>query len=136
LAFFTWAGASGEVGTEWRFRITPPGEVTRPLVPDVSFVSKARLRDMSRAEKQEPLMAPDVAIEVRSSDDRQRYIDEKIRVYLVSGSTLVIVVDPQAEDLVTFDVRGRRRFVRSETFTHPALPGFALELEDLFAVLG
>jgi Uma2 family endonuclease len=135
VAFLTWARDGGEVGTEWCFRVTPPGEVTRPLVPDVSFVSRARLHGLSRAEKQEPLLAPDVAVEVRSPSDRQVYIDEKIRVYLASGSTLVIVVDPRAEDIIAFDVHGSQRFVRGETFAHPAIPGFTLDLEELFAVL-
>lgn len=134
-AFLVWAGDRGEVGPEWRFRVTPPGEVTRPLVPDVAFVSCARLRGLSREEKQEPLVAPDVAVEVRSPSDRQQYIDEKIRVYLAAGSSLVIVVDPRAENLAAFDTHGSRRFLRGEIFAHPAIPGFALDLEELFAIL-
>lgn len=39
-----WAGERGEVGTEWRFRVSPPGEPARPLVPDVSYVEVQRLR--------------------------------------------------------------------------------------------
>ena len=30
-----WADGRGEVGTEWCFRLEPPGEDIRPLVPDV-----------------------------------------------------------------------------------------------------
>ncbi len=37
-ALHTWVGARGEVGTEWRFRVQPPGEPARPLVPDVAYV--------------------------------------------------------------------------------------------------
>jgi hypothetical protein len=33
----------GTVGTEWEFRIAPPGEIRRPLVPDVAYLSYARL---------------------------------------------------------------------------------------------
>ena len=34
-----WAENRGEAGPGWRFRIAPPGEVVRPLVPDVSYLS-------------------------------------------------------------------------------------------------
>jgi Uma2 family endonuclease len=33
------AGVHGRVGTEWRFRIAPPGEIVRPFVPDVGFIT-------------------------------------------------------------------------------------------------
>jgi Uma2 family endonuclease len=39
-----WAAGRGEVGPEWRFRVAPPGEVRRPVVPDVAYVSNERLR--------------------------------------------------------------------------------------------
>jgi hypothetical protein len=35
-ALLAWAEGRGEVGSEWRFRVAPPGEVRRPLVPDVA----------------------------------------------------------------------------------------------------
>ncbi len=34
-----WAKGRGDVGTQWRFRIAPPGEVRRPVVPDVAYVA-------------------------------------------------------------------------------------------------
>ncbi|HEX3671662.1 MAG TPA: Uma2 family endonuclease, partial [Candidatus Cybelea sp.] len=38
-----WAQGRGRVGPEWRFRITPTGEICRPLIPDVAYVSDERL---------------------------------------------------------------------------------------------
>src|SRR5271165_50987 len=40
-ALGTWADetGSGRVGTEWDFRIAPPGEPRRPLVPDIAYLS-------------------------------------------------------------------------------------------------
>ena len=87
-ALGAWAEGRGEVRTEWRFRVTPPGEPTRPLVPDIAYVSYARLAGMTHDEKQEPRTAPDIVIEVRSPDDRQSHIDEKRRVYIAAGTTL------------------------------------------------
>ncbi len=77
-----WAERRGEIGTEWRFRVAPPGEVRRPLVPDVSYVSNERLRPLTDAEIEIPPLAPDVAVEILSPDDRRIDIDDKISVYL------------------------------------------------------
>ena len=33
----------GTVATEWHFKVKPPREVRRPLVPDVAFLSYERL---------------------------------------------------------------------------------------------
>lgn len=41
-AMNVWSRGRGEVGTEWRFRIEPPGEPRRPLVPDISYVKVER----------------------------------------------------------------------------------------------
>jgi Uma2 family endonuclease len=134
-ALGAWAEGRGEVGTEWRFRVTPPGEATRPLVPDIAYVSYARLAGMTHDEKQEPRTAPDAVIEVRSPDDRQSHIDEKRRVYLAAGTTLVILVDPQTAVVVAIDADTERRFTQNETLTHPALPGFEVELAPVFNAL-
>jgi hypothetical protein len=42
------AGRYGRVGTERRFRVAPPGEVVRPLVPDVAYLSYAALQQTRR----------------------------------------------------------------------------------------
>jgi Uma2 family endonuclease len=46
IALEAWgrAGGRGTVGTEREFRLKPPGEVRRPLVPDVAFISFDRLQ--------------------------------------------------------------------------------------------
>jgi Uma2 family endonuclease len=134
-ALGAWAEGRGEVGTEWRFRITPPGEPTRPLVPDIAYVSYERLAGMTHDEKQEPRTAPNVVVEIRSPDDRQSLIGEKRRVYLTSGTTLVILVDPRTATVLAIDANTERSFTHNETFTHPALPGFTLELAPVFNAL-
>ena len=47
-----WATGRGEVVPEWRFRLTPPGERTRPLVPDVAYISYESLDPLSPAERE------------------------------------------------------------------------------------
>ena len=76
-ALTRWAEGRGEVGPEWRFRVAPPGEVRRPLVPDVAYVSNERLRPLSYEELQLPPLAPDVAVEILSPGDRRIDIDDQ-----------------------------------------------------------
>jgi Uma2 family endonuclease len=130
-----WAVGRGEVGPEWRFRVAPPGEVRRPLVPDVAYVSNERLGMLSDEDLEIPPLAPDVAVEVLSPDDRRVDVDDKIDVYLRAGSSLVIVVDPRARMVELHD--GAKTVLLDETraIEHRALPEFSYPVRELFAVL-
>ncbi len=132
-ALDAWAGSRGEVGTEWRFRLAPPGEPRRPLVPDVAFVRVERLRARTHADIQAPEFPPDVAVEVLSPGEDVRDLDDKIDVYLRCGVELVLVVDTQTRALLAYDIEGAQRFSGCETFRHAALPEFALDLAPFFA---
>ena len=135
IALTRWAQGRGEVGPEWRFRVAPPGEVRRPLVPDVSYVSNARLRELTDRELQIPPLAPDIAVEILSPDDRRIDLDHKIDVYLRAGSSLVIVVDPQRRIVELHDRNGKSDLDENCVIEHAALPGFAYGVRELFAVL-
>ena len=130
-----WASARGEVGTEWRFRVMPPGEVRRPLVPDVAYVSNERLRPLSDRELEVPPIAPDVAVEILSPDDRRADLDDKIDTYLRAGSSLIIVVDPRRRVVELHDRDNVVHLNESAAIEHPALPAFSYLVSDLFAVL-
>ena len=130
-----WGSGRGITGTEWDFRVTPPGERTRPLVPDVAFVSFARLEATGNADTEYPRMAPDAVFEIRSPGDRQLDIDDKIATYLRAGAALIAVVDPQRRTLAWFAAGGSGEVHEGERFTHAALPGFTLDLALLFAQL-
>src|SRR5271166_4240742 len=130
-----WAGSNGEVGAEWRFRVAPPGEPARPLVPDVAFVSVERLRGLSGRDLQIPRLAPDAVVEILSPDDRRADVDDKIATYLAAGCRLVIVVDPGPRVVELHDPVARVDLREDETLTHRALPGFVLPLPNVFAKL-
>jgi Uma2 family endonuclease len=134
-ALAAWARGRGEVGTEWRFRVTPPHEITRPLVPDIAFVTNARLCCLYGNDLQQPPLAPDVAVEILSPGDERVDVDHKIGVFLRSGSTLVIVVDStlrvvELHDALAFHVRREHEFLE-----HAALPAFSYSIAELFSVL-
>ena len=131
-ALFDWEAGHGQTGIEWRFRVAPPGEIRRPLVPDVAFVRNERLAGLDGLELEAPEFSPDVAVEIRSPDDRVRRIEHKTGVYLATGASLVIVVDPSRRTVQLHDVRGVRELAGDDIIIHPALPGFSLALPELF----
>jgi Uma2 family endonuclease len=128
-----WARGRGEVGTEWRFRVPVPGEAVRPLVPDISYVENAHLENLSTAEIQAPLMAPDVAVEILSPDDAPDDVDDKIDSLILAGTQLVIVVDGDERTIVLHDPNRAKVLVEGERLEHEALPGFGLDLRAYFA---
>jgi Uma2 family endonuclease len=134
-ALAAWAEPHGDAGTEWRFRPAPAGEIRRPLVPDVSYVSDARLAGLEGRDLEAPPFSPDVAVEILSPDDRARNVEHKIAVYLATGASLVIVVEPRDRSVRLHDARGVRVLRGDDVLAHPALPGFSLPLPALFAPL-
>jgi Uma2 family endonuclease len=133
-ALNAWARRSGAgmVGTEWRFKILPPGEERRPLVPDVAFLSYARMPYDIQLYTDEPEIAPDAVVEVQSATDSQADILEKVRVYLAAGTTVVFLVDTEQRIVTVCDRSARRVVEESATLTHTAMPGFELAIIELF----
>jgi Uma2 family endonuclease len=127
-----WAHGRGAVGSEWQFRLAPPRELVRTLVPDIAYLSIERIGDASEEEMDAPLAAPSVAVEILSPEYRAAHVTHKIEVYLAAGSDAVIVVDPSAEVVVAHDPQGTRTFRRGERFEHPALPGFAFDVGEMY----
>jgi Uma2 family endonuclease len=132
-ALDAYAGNRGRVGTEWRFRIAPPGELRRPLVPDVSYVSMERLRSVPREEIEIPAFAPDVAVEVLSPGDDRRDVADKIDVYLRAGVRLVIEIDPRGRGVRLQDRAHLTELGERDILRHPVLLGFELALGPFFS---
>ena len=131
-----WARGLGDVGTEWRFRVTPPGEITRPLVPDVAYVSYERMMALSVAERETPPVAPDIVVEILPPDDRPADVAHKRDVYLAAGATTLLIVDPDRRTMDVFDAGGAHtEYHETDTYASGLFPGLTLSLADLFAEL-
>jgi Uma2 family endonuclease len=128
-----WARGRGEVGISWRFRVAPPGEIRRPLAPDVAYVSIERLRPLKGFDSECPPFAPDVPVEILSPDEPLEHIEHKTDVYLAAGSSLVIIVDPAKRSMCVHDANGVHELGGHDVLSHAALPGFSLPLEPYFA---
>jgi len=124
-------GKLGRLGPERGFTLrTNPDTV---LAPDISFV--ARERDVDDADVVGfPRIAPDLAVEVVSPNDRFSEIEERIAIYLQAGVRLLWIVDPQARRVTvhTPDQLPRRLGPADTLDGNNVLPGFALPLADLF----
>lgn len=79
------------------FRL-PSGNIR---VPDVSFVAAGRLAG-ERPPEGFPDLAPDLAVEVLSPDDRSRDVLDKVGEYLQAGVRLVWVIDPKRRAAATY----------------------------------
>ncbi len=136
MRLVSWAGDRGQVGQEWRFRIMPPGEITRPLVPDVAYMSYARLASLAPQDRETPPIAPDIVVEVRSPDDRAADIEEKLRVYLAAGTSMVLMFDPDRRTLDVFEAGAQpRSYGTGDRFVSVRFPDLAFPLADIFAQL-
>ena len=131
----TWARGKGRVATEWRFRVAPPGEASRPLVPDIAFLAYDRMLGKENADWDTPLGAPSVAIEIRPARDRDADLADKIETLLRAGSDAVIVIDPDARTAEVHDPSGTRVLRAPGTLEHTALPEFAVDLAEMFDAL-
>lgn len=98
-------------------------------------MSSRRLRTLSDEKVEIPPLAPDVAAEILSPDDRRDDIDDKIAVYLRAGSSLVIVVDPQQRAVELHDRDQTLCFDETGAIEHWALPEFSYPARELFSVL-
>lgn len=122
----------GVVGTEWKFRIAPGGEIMRPLVPDVAYVANDQLFDLEGRDADYPPFAPTVAFEILSPDNRTAYVDHKIDVYLAGGSSAVVIIDPKTRSVRIIDPVGTTTSLDGDAIEHPSLPGFSLGVTELF----
>jgi Uma2 family endonuclease len=126
--------AAGRVAMQWRFRVAPPGQIVRPLVPDVAFLSYDALPvDASNDEIQVPICAPTVVFEVLAPEDKHADLDHKIETYLAAGSAAVILVDPDAQSISVYDRDGSFQLQGSDDLVHPAVPRFSLNVGAFFA---
>ena len=104
------------------------------LAPDVSFVSKERLRLILPIEDKLFHGAPDLAVEVLSPSDSITATEKKITRCLVHGTRLGWIVDPKSKTVRVYRQVGKFELVRSDRALtgNTVLPGFKLTLAKLF----
>ena len=126
------AADRGEFGPEWRFELGAVDGTDTALVPDIAFVSTERLRALSDDEAEEPPLAPDIVVEIRSPASRPAFLRRKIERYLRTGSSLVLDVDPARKTITGHSPGGVRTFHAGEQFAHAAVPWLEFEIAGIF----
>jgi Uma2 family endonuclease len=130
------AGDRGDVGTEWRFYMNPPGDARTSLVPDVAFVSNERIYALPPPLREEPPLSPDIAIEIRSPGDRIRVVEWKMHAYLEMGGKLALDVLPDTREIRVFTCAETRTFHTGDRFESDEFPWLVFDVAEVFAVLG
>jgi Uma2 family endonuclease len=110
------------------FRL-PNGDL---LSPDVSFVSRERLKQNSRTYLS---VIPELIVEIKSSRDRIRELEEKIALFLHQGVQVGMLIDPDTHTVSVYRSSG----LRNNTDGEESLPagttlrdGETLSIPELF----
>jgi Uma2 family endonuclease len=106
-------------------------------IPDLSFISRARLASYRSARDPILPLAPDLAIEVLSAGNTSREMARKIREFFASGCRLVWLVDPRNRTVAVYTSPSDPEVLtEKQTLTGgEVLPGFRLPLRKLFGLL-
>jgi Uma2 family endonuclease len=133
-ALDAWSGDRYIVGTEWRFRLAPSGEIRRPLVPDVAVIPGDGLHNLVGRDFDSPPFGPLIVVEILSPGDNLAHLAHKRKVYFACGTLLMLVVDPLKRTVEAFDHAGTvRRFEQNDTLTTDAFPDMKIALRPIFA---
>jgi Uma2 family endonuclease len=106
-------------------------------IPDVAFVSWARLPGRRVPREPMPDVAPDLAVEVLSEGNTADEMARKRREYFAAGVRLVWQVAPLGRTVEVYTAPEQVMLLREEYTLEGGeiLPGFALPLREFFAEL-
>ena len=102
--------------------------------PDVAYCSYKRLPKRSRPKRDYLSVAPELAFEVRSPDDRWSKLQAKVAEYLDAGVLVVCVVEPKDEFVLIYTPDAApQRLSGDELLKLPSvLPGFYVRVREFF----
>ncbi len=103
-------------------------------MPDLSFISWARLPRRKLPKKKIPDLIPDLAIEVISKSNTPAEIQRKLGEYFNAGVRLAWVIDPRKRTARVHTSARRSILIREHQSLDggDVLPGFTVVLADLF----
>ena len=104
-------------------------------IPDIAFVSRARLPGGRLSNQPIPSLVPDLVVEVLSESNTAREMARKRREYFEAGVRLLWEVEPASRTISVYSAPDEPVVLReSDMLTGgEVLPGFALEIKSLFA---
>jgi Uma2 family endonuclease len=104
--------------------------------PDISFVTKARLREMGFSRTSQAFFpgGPDLAVEIVARSNTRAELDARLKDFFSSGTQLAWLIHPQEKfvevchSLVERNILGPAAFLEGEQL----LPGFTFPVAELF----
>lgn len=119
----------GRALPEARYRA--PGATLHDVIPDLSFIVNEKGALVSQGAA--PYM-PDLAVEVQSDGQSDKFMADKAAYYLANGSRMVWLVYPKNQ-LVEVLTPGARFLLGTDDTLNgdDVLPGFSFPIRDLFA---
>lgn len=111
-----------------------PDDPDRVRKPDTTIVRIERVRAMANPNPGHMPIVPDLAVEVVSTNDMVREVDEKVREYLEAGFPLIWVANPIPRSITVYPNGGRPAiFTADDEITAEAtLPGFRCRVAEFF----
>jgi len=103
------------------------------LAPDVGFIAKARVP--TEGVRKYAHLAPDLAVEMVSPNDKAEEIHAKVNQYLKYGTRLVWVAYPETRTVVVHTPSGAQTLSEDNTLDGgDVLHGFKLLIREIFSV--
>jgi Uma2 family endonuclease len=105
--------------------------------PDVAFASWDRFPDRRIPKDPIPTLVPDLVIEILSKSNTAKEMKRKRGEYLSQGVSLVWEIDPRKRTATVYQPDGSKTVLSESDRLDGGnvLPGFSLELRELFAEL-
>ena len=129
---YLWGHESGIIASENDMNITVAPDDIRRYLPDIHFTSydtyDAHGSDIPDIQE----IAPDLVVEIISPYQSLPYLNEKIRAFLVAGSPVVLIVDPDREAIDVHRPDGKSTLSRGERFVDERFPGLVVDVSALF----
>ena len=129
-----WAEVDGTgIGFDSSTGFTLPNKAV--YAPDVSWILKTRWKTLPQSDREGfPHICPDFVIELKSPSDSVSFLEAKMEEYIANGVRLGWLIVPRRRWVYVY--RPNRAVVMLEGISSvsadPELPGFTLELGEIF----
>jgi Uma2 family endonuclease len=103
------------------------------LAPDAAFVRSDRLTQMTDVVGFIPT-APDLVVEVISPSDTYTEVEEKVALWLLHGTRMVVTVNPRRRSVTVYRPDRPVLFLseQDELSGDDVVPGWSIRVQDLF----
>lgn len=103
--------------------------------PDGAWVRRERWDALSEEERESFVpLCPDFVLELRSASDRLLFLQDKMQQYIANGAQLGLLINPKSKKVYVYRANQPAEWLDNlqAVACYPVLPGFALDLKDIW----